>query len=89
MRKPSRLGEKFSILGFPTWDEFFPRQLCEKCELAWKCGADEYCAAVSAIGLAGHLASGDRESARKFADCFKTASAVVEVVNATSIDMIF
>jgi hypothetical protein len=79
MPKPSRLGKVFSELGALGWDECFPREICGKCELAaMKCGADEYCTAILAIGAAGLLAAGSQESAQRFVSYIRVASTITD-----------
>ena len=70
----SRLGKKFSELGAPGWDEFFPHKICGRCELAIKCEVDEYCAAILAIEVTGLIAIGSQESAKRFVHYFRTVS---------------
>ncbi len=78
MSEPSRLGENFCKWGVLGWDSFFPRKICEKCKLAIKCGADEYCTAILAIGAAGLLAAGSQESAQRFVSYIRVASTITD-----------
>lgn len=70
MKELTSLGRIFAACGVPNWDEMFPGEICGKCYLI---GCEKQCAALTAIGAWGSMASVTQRGAQVFSADLKKA----------------